>query len=148
MLLQHVWLHLFWCMLCILLIQIPWPADKSLTLSRRPQNGLGESRSESVISVSSRSSKVTFLLLAFFSLCFLFPAIKRCVHASFSRFKSHYMSHHIYFPFFFFFLNHIVLCCAACLYPICVGFSRILCLGEGKKKERFGGKRIPLRSGC
>lgn len=32
MLSQHVGLHLFWHMLCMLLIQIPWLSDKSVTL--------------------------------------------------------------------------------------------------------------------
>lgn len=38
MLSQHVGLHLFWHMLCILLIQIPWLSDKSVTLFLGPDN--------------------------------------------------------------------------------------------------------------
>lgn len=38
MLSQHVRLHLFWHTLCILLIQIPWISDKSVTLFLGPHN--------------------------------------------------------------------------------------------------------------
>lgn len=83
---QHVWLHLFWHMLCILLIQIPWHSDKSVTLFLGPDNqpclleGLACPRREikkkknpkSVMSVLSRFYKMTSLLCrVLFCSCYL-----------------------------------------------------------------------------
>ncbi len=83
MLSQHVRLHLFWHMLCILLIQIPWLSDKSITLFLGPDNqpslsnGLACPRREikktpkSVMSVLSRFYKMTSLLCWIFFVVFV-----------------------------------------------------------------------------
>lgn len=74
MLSRHVQLHLFWHMLCILLIQIPWLSDKSIILFLGPHsqprslNGLAcppwdiKKYPKSVTLVLSRFYEMTSLL--------------------------------------------------------------------------------------
>lgn len=78
MLSRHVQLHLFWHMLCILLIQIPWLSDKSIILFLGPHsqprslNGLAcppwdiKNYPKSVTLVLSRFYEMTSLLCSIF----------------------------------------------------------------------------------